>query len=125
MEDNIYEQIETGTKLIGLIVKRIKKPADENSKKEITEGLALLKKKLKLMKKDDSLTVQYLDRVKFDTIQGVFQALHLYIISTKEDEMIPVAVEWLRSNEDCYSIAARMQKAALARADFSNGGKRK
>lgn len=124
MEENKFEQIETGIKLIKLILKDIKKPADVNSKKEITESVKLLDNKLKLMKKDDSLTVQYLDRVKFDTIQGVFQAMHLYIISTDYLDQIYLAVDWLRSHENCYSIAERMQKAALARTEFSNGGKR-
>lgn len=122
MEDQ-FEQIETGIKLIDSILKTVKKPADINSKKELTEAVALLKNKLKLMKKDESLTIQYLDRVKFDTIQGVFQSLHLYIISTEDNDKIDEAVAWLRTHENCYSIATRMQKAALARADF-NGGKR-
>ena len=62
-----------------------------------------------------------MDRTAFDTIQGIFQTLHLYIISTKEMTWIDTAVEWLRNHENSYDIADRMEKAALARADFSNG----
>ena len=85
------------------------------------ESLKLLKKKYKLLKKDEALRAQYLDRTAFDTIQGVFQGLHLYIISTNEHDFIDEAVEWLRTHENSYDIADRMQAAALARADFSNG----
>ena len=122
--DERFELIDTGGELINKILKRIKSPADKNSYKEITEGVKLLSKKSKLMKKDDALKAQYLDRTAFDTIQGVFQVLHLYIISTNEMAFVDDSVEWLRSHENCYSIAARMQKAALARADFSGGKKR-
>ena len=64
-----------------------------------------------------------MDRTAFDTIQGVFQTLHLYIISTTDMTWIDTVVEWLRTHENSYDIADRMQKAALARADFSNGKK--
>ena len=123
MNDEAFEQIDTGVDLIKRLLKNIRKPADANSKKELSESVDLLKKKSKLMKKDDSLAIQYLDKVKYDTIQGVFQSLHLYIISTDEDTMINEVIGWLRYYENCYDIAARMQKAALARADFSNGRK--
>lgn len=123
MEENKFALIESGIEIIDKLLKGIKHPADTNSKKEISEGVKLLKNKVKLMKKDDALCVQYLDRTKFDTIQGVFQALHLYIISTEGFDLIELTVDWLRSNENCYSIADRMQKAALARADFNGASK--
>lgn len=117
------EEIESGIKLMKTVIKSIKSPSDVNSKKEIVESIKLLEKKLKLMKKNEQLKVQYLDRTAFDTVQGVFQALHLYIISVDDDEHIWDCVEWLRSNETAYEIADRMQKAALARADFAGGKK--
>ena len=122
-EDSRILLIESGADLITKILKKIRKPASKSSKEQITESVKLLKKKLRLIKKDEALRVQYTDRTAFDTIQGVFQALHLYIISTDDVEYIDVAVEWLRSHENCYAIADRIQKAALARADFSNGTK--
>ena len=125
MDDYRFELIESGAKLIKDILKAIKKPANKNSKDTITDSVALLDKKLKLLKKDESLRAQYMDRTAFDTIQGVFQALHLYIISVDEDRYIAPAVDWLRTHENSYDIADRMQKAALARADFANGGAKK
>lgn len=120
-EDTRFELIESGAKLIKAVLKTIKKPASKESKDKINESVALLDKKLKLLKKDEALRAQYLDRTAFDTIQGVFQTLHLYIISTTDDAFIFEVVDWLRSHENSYDIADRMQKAALARADFSNG----
>ena len=122
-EDTRFELIETGAKLIKETLKAIKKPANKESKETISESVALLEKKLKLLKKDASLRAQYLDRTAFDTIQGLFQTLHLYIISTDDIQYVDTIVAWLRSHENSYDIADRMQKAALARADFSNGKK--
>ena len=124
MEDTRFELIESGAKLVKAILKDIKTPASKDSKQQITEGVALLEKKFKLLKKDEALRAQYMDRTAFDTIQGVFQVLHLYIISTKDSKRIDEAVEWLRTHENSYDIADRMQKAALARADFAGGGKK-
>lgn len=123
MEDDRFDLIESGAGLIKEMLKQIKKPASKDSKEKIEESVKLLNKKLKLLRKDEALRAQYMDRTAFDTIQGVFQTLHLYIISTEEMTWIDTAVEWLRSHENSYDIADRMQKAALARADFSNGKK--
>ena len=120
-EDTRFELIESGSTLIRDVLKAIKKPANKESKEKIEESVKLLNKKLKLLKKDEALRAQYMDRTAFDTIQGVFQTLHLYIISTTDMTWIDTVVEWLRSHENSYDIADRMQKAALARADFSNG----
>ena len=120
-EDTRFELIESGSTLIRDVLKAIKKPANKESKEKIEESVKLLNKKLKLLKKDEALRAQYMDRTAFDTIQGVFQTLHLYIISTTDMTWIDTVVEWLRTHENSYDIADRMQKAALARADFSNG----
>lgn len=122
-EDTRFELIESGSTLIRDVLKAIKKPANKESKEKIEESVKLLNKKLKLLKKDEALRAQYMDRTAFDTIQGVFQTLHLYIISTTDMTWIDTVVEWLRTHENSYDIADRMQKAALARADFSNGKK--
>lgn len=122
-EDSRFELIESGSTLIRDVLKAIKKPANRESKEKIEESVKLLNKKLKLLKKDEALRAQYMDRTAFDTIQGVFQTLHLYIISTTDMTWIDTVVEWLRTHENSYDIADRMQKAALARADFSNGKK--
>lgn len=122
-EDTRFELIESGSGLISEMLKAIKKPANKESKEKIQESVKLLNKKLKLLRKDEALRAQYMDRTAFDTIQGVFQALHLYIISTTDMTWIDTVVEWLRSHENSYDIADRMEKAALARADFSNGKK--
>lgn len=122
-EDTRFELIESGSKLIESMLKGISKPASKESKDKIQESVKLLNKKLKLLKKDEALRAQYMDRTAFDTIQGVFQCLHLYIISSDKLEYVDKSVEWLRTHENSYDIADRMQKAALARADFSNGKK--
>lgn len=123
-DDSRFELIESGSALIKKMLKAIKKPASKDSKSKISESVKLLDKKLKLLKKDEALRAQYFDRTAFDTIQGVFQAFHLYIISTSEFEVADEVIVWLRTHENSYDIADRMAKAALARADFSNGGKK-
>lgn len=122
-EDTRFELIESGSKLISNMLRSIKKPANKDSKNKIAESVRILEKKNKLLKKDEALRAQYLDRTAFDTIQGIFQTLHLYIISTDDFDYVEEAVNWLRSHENSYDIADRMEKAALARADFSNGKK--
>lgn len=122
-EDSRFELIESGSKLISNMLKDIKAPANKESKEKLKESVKILNKKLKMLKKDEAIRAQYLDRTAFDTIQGVFQALHLYIISTEDVVYIDLAVDWLRTHENSYDIADRMQKAALARADFANGKK--
>ena len=123
MKDERFELIESGSTLIKDLLRSIKKPANKESKEQIQESVKLLEKKFKMLKKDESLRVQYLDRTAFDTIQGVFQAFHLYIISTDSDEFVAPTIDWLRTHENSYDIADRMQKRALARADF-NGAKK-
>lgn len=114
-----FEQCETGSKLIKKIIKDIKNPVDKEAVKQLQDSVKLLDKKIKMMKKDETLAIQYADRTAFDTVQGVFQAFHLWIISTDGEKMIEEVVEWLRSYENTYSIAKRLQAKAEARAEFS------
>lgn len=115
-----YEHIESGKKLIEAMLKSIKKPVDDAALKTLKESMKLLAKKVKMMQKDESLELQYLDRVKFDVIQGVFQALHLYILSSdSNDDVIGETVTWLREHENIYELAQKLQARAEARAEFS------
>lgn len=115
-----FEQSESGAALINSILKDITNPASKQALKDLKEQLKLLNKKVKMMKKDENLAIQYADRVAFDTIQGVFQAFHLWIISTDDSlNEIPEAVmTWLRTYENTYELAERIQARANARADF-------
>ena len=125
-DDVKFAHIETGAETIKDLIKHIKKPADKNSMKEIKASLKLLQKKVKLMRKDESLRAQFIDRTMYDTVNGVFQAFHLYIISTDgadDDVMCFNTLGWLRTHETAYEIAERLQKNAEARVDFTNGKK--
>ena len=116
------DHIESGIKLMDEIIKYTKKPADKASLKQLKESIKILKGKFKKLVKDDSLQAQYLDRTCYDTVQGVFQTLHLYIISTDGDEdeyIVSETLTWLRSHETAYEISKRMQATAEKRADFS------
>ena len=121
------EQIKTGIGVMKDLIREIKTPSDKESLKQIKESVKVLEKKAKLLKSDEKLRVQYLDRTAFEAIQGVFQTLHLYIISTEDNKKtqasINKALAWLRGGETSYDLAARMQAAALARADFSGAKK--
>lgn len=123
---NRLDQIATGVTLISGLVKEIKKPIDKNSLKELKDNLSILRKKYKMLYADESLRPQYLDRTCYDTVQGVFQTFHLYIISTdgKNDEkVVPIVLEWLRGHDTAYEISKRMQDAAMKRADFAGAKK--
>lgn len=114
-----FEQSKTGAKLIKKLIKQIKTPVDKEAVKQLNDSVKLLEKKIKMMEKDETLAIQYADRTSFDTIQGVFQAFHLWIISTDGDDMVNEVMDWLRSYENTYSIAHRLQAKAEARAEFS------
>lgn len=114
--------VEEGINMIETILKYIKKPADKASLNELKESLKVLKKKFKMLKNDEALQVQYLDRTCYDIVQGIFQTFHLYIISTDGDEdeyVVELTLQWLRSHETAYDISKRMQANAERRADFS------
>lgn len=116
------DHIDSGIDLMSKTIKWIKAPADKASLKQLKESLAVLKKKYKMLQKDDALQAQYLDRTCYDTVQGVFQTMHLYIISTDGDEdeiVIGNILTWLRSHETAYEISKRMQANAEKRADFA------
>lgn len=116
------DHIESGLLLMKNALKYIKSPVDKESVKKLKESIKTLEKKLKLLKKDETLQVQYLDRTCYDTVQGVFQTFHLYIISTDGDADVIVVNEvlnWLRTHETAYEISKRMQAAAEKRADFA------
>lgn len=116
-----FTQSETGAKLIKKIIKDIKTPVDKDAVKQLSESVKLLEQKIKKMKKDENLAIQYADRVAFDTVQGVFQAFHLWIISTDRIELVDDVINWLREHENSYEIAKRLQAKAEARADFVGG----
>lgn len=116
------DHIESGLLMMKNALKYIKTPVDKESVKKLKESIKTLEKKLKLLKKDEALQVQYLDRTCYDTVQGVFQTFHLYIISTDGDADVIVVNEvlnWLRTHETAYEISKRMQAAAEKRADFA------
>lgn len=124
MEETLLrlDHIESGLLLMKNALKYIKTPVDKESVKKLKESIKTLEKKLKLLKKDETLQVQYLDRTCYDTVQGVFQTFHLYIISTDGDADVIVVNEvlnWLRTHETAYEISKRMQAAAEKRADFA------
>lgn len=116
------DHIESGLLLMKNALKYIKTPVDKESVKKLKESIKTLEKKLKLLKKDETLQVQYLDRTCYDTVQGVFQTFHLYIISTDGDAdtiVVNEVLNWLRTHETAYEISKRMQAAAEKRADFA------
>lgn len=123
--DNIetgIDQIYSGVALMEDVLKHIKKPIDKASLKQLKDSLKVLKKKLDMLEKDESLRPQYLDRTCYDTVQGIFQTFHLYIISTDGEadiDVVPYVTTWLRTHETAYDISKRMQEAAEKRAAFS------
>lgn len=125
-EDTRLIHVSEGIVVIKEIMKYIKEPADKASLKQLKDSLKTLEKKYKMLKKDENLRVQYLDRTCYDVVQGIFQTFHLYIISTdgsKDEEVVPMTLSFLRLHDTAYEISKRMQAAAEKRADFAGGKK--
>ena len=80
--------------------------------------MIFLEKQYKAMQKDESIRMQYEDKVAYSTIQLLFQVFHLLILSKAEKEFIDRIIDYIQRNDSVYTLANRIKAAAEARADF-------
>ena len=114
----IMMQIDAGVDILNDAVKALKKPADKEAMNAVKETLGVIKKQYKAMPKDESIRMQYEDKVAYSVIQLIFQVFHLLILSDVEDEFIDRIIGYIKDNDSVYTLANRIKAAAEARADF-------
>ena len=114
----IMMQIDAGVDILNDAVKALKKPADKEAMNAVKETLGVIKKQYKAMQKDESIRMQYEDKVAYSVIQLMFQVFHLLILSDVETEFIDRIISYIKDNDSVYTLANRIKAAAEARADF-------
>lgn len=114
----IMMQIDAGVDILNDAVKALKKPADKEAMNAVKETLGVIKKQYKAMQKDESIRMQYEDKVAYSVIQLIFQVFHLLILSDVEAEFIDRIIDYIKNNDSVYTLANRIKAAAEARADF-------
>ena len=114
----IMMQIDAGVDILNDAVKTLKKPADKEAMNAVKETLGVIKKQYKAMQKDESIRMQYEDKVAYSVIQLLFQVFHLLILSDVEAEFIDRIIGYIKDNDSVYTLANRIKAAAEARADF-------
>lgn len=114
----IMMQIDAGVDILNDAVKALKKPADKEAMNAVKETLGVIKKQYKAMQKDESIRMQYEDKVAYSVIQLLFQVFHLLILSDAEAEFIDRIIGYIKDNDSVYTLANRIKAAAEARADF-------
>lgn len=114
----IMMQIDAGVDILNDAVKALKKPADKEAMNAVKETLGVIKKQYKAMQKDESIRMQYEDKVAYSVIQLIFQVFHLLILSDVEAEFIERIIGYIKDNDSVYTLANRIKAAAEARADF-------
>lgn len=114
----IMMQIDAGVDILNDAVKALKKPADKEAMNAVKETLGVIKKQYKAMQKDESIRMQYEDKVAYSVIQLLFQVFHLLILSDVEAAFIDRIIDYIKRNDSVYTLANRIKAAAEARADF-------
>lgn len=114
----IMMQIDAGVDILNDAVKALKKPVDKEAMNAVKETLGVIKKQYKAMQKDESIRMQYEDKVAYSVIQLIFQVFHLLILSDVEAEFIDRIIGYIKDNDSVYTLANRIKAAAEARADF-------
>ena len=114
----IMMQIDAGVDILNDAVKALKKPADKEAMNAVKETLGVIKKQYKAMQKDESIRMQYEDKVAYSVIQLLFQVFHLLILSDVEAEFIDRIIGYIKDNDSVYTLANSIKAAAEARADF-------
>lgn len=114
----VIEQTERGVELIERMIKALKKPVNKKALDNTKETVGVIKKQLKAMEKDESIRMQYQDKVAYSTIQLLFQVFHLVILSRVEEGFVDDVIAHLQAADNVYTLSDRIRAAAEARADF-------
>lgn len=112
-----------GTGIVYSILNKVKStPLTKDPVKQLKESTKLLEKQLKLLVNDDTINLnEYTYKLAYSTIQGVNQALHLYIITADEVDydLVTDAHDFLRTIDNVYEIAEQLKKFASAKQNWA------
>lgn len=108
-----------GNGLVSRIIANVRTSAQlKEPIKQMKESVKNLDKQIKLLVEDDTLNKsEYSYKLTYSVIQGINQALHLYVISAEEVDyaIVTEAYDFLRSTDNVYEVAEQLKKFAGAK----------
>ena len=111
---------------IGLIESIISKtkvdPLTKDPIRQLKESSKVLSKQLKLLVTDETINKnEYTYKLAYSVIQGVNQALHLYVITADvvDMELVSDSYNFLRTIDNVYEIAEQLKKFASAKQSWA------
>ena len=112
-----------GTGVVYNILGRVKSTSlTKDPVKQLKESCKILEKQLGLLTTAETINKnEYTYKLAYSTIQGVNQALHLYVITAEEVdyELVQVAYDFLRSIDNVYEIAEQLKKFASVKQNWA------
>ncbi len=124
-DDNTLRMVHSavGIGLIESIISRTKvDPLTKDPIKQLKESSKVLSKQLKLLVTDETINKnEYTYKLAYSAIQGVNQALHLYVITADvvDMELVSDSYNFLRTIDNVYEIAEQLKKFASAKQSWA------
>ena len=90
--------------------------------RQLKESSKVLSKQLKLLVTDETINKnEYTYKLAYSVIQGVNQALHLYVITADvvDMELVSDSYNFLRTIDNVYEIAEQLKKFASAKQSWA------
>ena len=124
-DDNTMRMVHSavGIGLIESIISKTKvDPLTKDPIKQLKESSKVLSKQLKLLVTDETINKnEYTYKLAYSVIQGVNQALHLYVITADvvDMELVSDSYNFLRTIDNVYEIAEQLKKFASAKQSWA------
>lgn len=124
-DDNTLRMVHSavGIGLIESIISKTKvDPLTKDPIKQLKESSKVLSKQLKLLVTDETINKnEYTYKLAYSAIQGVNQALHLYVITADvvDMELVSDSYNFLRTIDNVYEIAEQLKKFASAKQSWA------
>ena len=124
-DDNTMRMVHSavGIGLIESIISKTKvDPLTKDPIKQLKESSKILSKQLKLLATDETINKnEYTYKLAYSVIQGVNQALHLYVITADvvDMELVSDSYNFLRTIDNVYEIAEQLKKFASAKQSWA------
>lgn len=124
-DDNTLRMVHSavGIGLIESIISKTKvDPLTKDPIKQLKESSKVLSKQLKLLVTDETINKnEYTYKLAYSVIQGVNQALHLYVITADvvDMELVSDSYNFLRTIDNVYEIAEQLKKFASAKQSWA------
>ena len=124
-DDNTLRMVHSavGIGLVEHIISKTKvDPLTKDPIKQLKESSKVLSKQLKLLATDETINKnEYTYKLAYSVIQGVNQALHLYVITADvvDMELVSDSYNFLRTIDNVYEIAEQLKKFASAKQSWA------